>query len=165
MRLQGKRVPAVRLANAPCAAGTQLDDSWTVWRDHTGLSRRSPKRVKCAKVLHNHKREQSRACRNRPVTPESFVGVRRGCIQREALEGQGGTFLSRSPGCPSVARHTASYAGRCPSVPLQRVCRIAPLFLHTDGSQDGCEGQRGHFRDILWSGQRRESIEMKNNEP
>jgi hypothetical protein len=34
----------------------------------------------------------------------------------------------------------------------------------TDGSKDGFAGKSGDFWDILWSGQRRESIEMMYNE-
>jgi hypothetical protein len=93
----------------------------------------------------------------------SHVGVRRGSIHGEALEKRGSTLLSRSPGFLSVARHAARYAGRCPSVPptySSSLCSVLP----TDGSQDGCEGQRGHFRNILWSGQRRERMAMMNNE-
>jgi hypothetical protein len=47
--------------------------------------------------------------------------------------------------------------------PTTRMPWLPPCFP-TDGSQDGCEGQRGQFGDRLWSWQRREDIAMMNNE-
>ena len=136
----------------------------TETREHRGDKREIPEDAQRRKVLKHNNKEQQVTTPCRPVTPEVVRGSAQRLQPSRGSRRTGRDVLVPLSGVPIWGSAHGTLRRQTPQRAAQTRLPCASAILPKDGSKDGCEGQRGHFKDIFWSKQRRERIEMIYNE-